>query len=140
MIKLSDLLQGRPFASPAEIKKYITKSIHFDSQRENYHNATELLIYQISFQQTWLIATSQRLYNILDDVNKSNPHINWSISKNKLVTNGKLKINITKHNYKSKTGLVDIGPDHKDWLYSVHLFLDKDITQAIEQLILEQML
>ena len=66
---LADMFIGRSdFASPEEIKEFIRRSKNFDKSKEDPSTAHPLLIFKTSKQQTWLVATPERLYCVLDDL------------------------------------------------------------------------
>ena len=142
---LSDALKKaagttRGFLSASEIKQEIRKSQNFERDGTDPVNASALLIFSTSKQQTWLVATPKRLYCILDDVRKPEPHINWSLDKKLLLDpNGKLKIRLRSKEYTDRSGLVDIGDKHQDWIFTRSLFPSGNIEQRIEELIRAQM-
>lgn len=127
------------FLTKEEIVKYISKSLNYKSNIEGIDNANAILIFDTSKQKTWLVATNERLYCILDDIRESEPHINWSMSKQKLISNNSLKISISAKEKSKDTGLVDIGETHKGWLYSKKLFPLTSIEDTIKRFILSQM-
>lgn len=131
------------FRSEPDIRNYLKTSKNFEADLESPDNSETLLIFQTSKQQTWLVATARRLYCILDDIREKKPHINWSIQKTELVdgTNVILDINTHETRKKHKTiGCVDVGPNHKNWLYTKLLFEKQDITSSIKALIARNML
>lgn len=132
---------GRQFLSPGEIKEAIRLSKNYRMDGTRPADATALMFFQTQVQQTWLIRTEKRLYCILDDLRKPTAHVNWSTSINDLVaTDGKkLRIDITvreRDNGSKQTGLLDIGPNHKNWLYSKKLFTSEPPERIVSRLIL----
>jgi hypothetical protein len=130
MVELRALIGLRNFYSEAEIIEFVKESKDFDKNKESLNQALALKIFQTSKQQTWLVSTEDRLYNILDDIEYPEPHHNWSIPrteiKNGLVTAYKP--------YKAKYGLVTIGSYH-DWFFNRDLFIDSDISTEIKNLV-----
>jgi hypothetical protein len=114
-------------------------SVNFDSRRKTPNAARTLLLLQTSRQRTWLVATSERLYCILDDVRKPEPHINWSLPRSAVVSNGEVMLEIRPHDRTAKTGLVDFGPEHRRWLYTRDLFEHGDVTSAIREFLIQAM-
>ena len=131
---IQDFLGLREFYSEDEIIKFVETSKNYNSAKEKLDQARALKIFQTSKQQTWLISTKERLYNILDDIEYSVPHISWSIPRTKIESG----IAITTRSYKEKFGLVTIA-SHKNWIYSYELFKDSDIKKEIIDLISKTM-
>ena len=139
-MKLPKLFLGyRDFMSKSEITSFISKSKHFDAQKEDSKDAGTLLIFQTSKQQTWLVSTNERLYCILDDIRKSNLHINWSMSKAMIVTGDAVTLKVETRDKTDKTGFVSISPKHKDWLYTKRLFENTKIENSIHNLVDKKM-
>lgn len=144
-IFLSDALKkaaanARGFLSATEIKDQIRLSKNYNRDSSDPSRAGALLIFSTSNQQTWLVATANRLYCILDDVRKPEPHINWSMGKGRLVGDGgELLIEPRSRDHTDRTGYVDIGDNHKDWLFSRSLFSDEKVEDRITGLIRSQM-
>lgn len=131
---------GRTDFSPeSDIRDLVRESKHFDEQLENVNGAEMLLFFSTSTQQTWLVSTEERLYCILDDVEKDTPHLNWSIPKDQLVSGNEIPIQFSSRDKSAKTGLVDIGPKHKNWLYTKQLFSQTPIEVAITNVIKKKM-
>jgi len=140
-MKISSVILGRrDFYSNEEIIDFTKKSKNYNPEEENTHNAEALMIFQTSNQQTWLVSTNERLYCILDDIRNDEPNINWSVAKERLTAEGQVTIEINARDKSGKTGLVDIGPEHKNWLFSKGLFKEKNIDNSIRQLIKNKML
>lgn len=96
------------------------------------------IIFRTAIQHTWLVATNVRLYNILDDIRKETPNINWSIPKSQLMgSSATVKIGI--RTSKMASGLVDFGDRHRNWLYSKDLFEEKSPIESINELIIKSM-
>ena len=129
----------RDFMSKSEITSFIRKSKHFDAQKEDPKDAGALLIFQTSKQQTWIVSTSERLYCILDDIRKDNPNINWSMPKDAILKGNRMTLDITTREKSDKTGLVDIGSKHRNWLFTKWLFENTKIEDRIQDLIYRKM-
>lgn len=124
------------FEPEKDIQAFIKNSKNFDPNSEDPINSKILLLFKTSKQHTWLVATQERLYCILDDINKNDaPHINWSMSKDQLKANQEILIEITPQENSQKTGLVHIGEQHKNWLYSKSLFEHQSVENMINNLI-----
>lgn len=135
-----ELFLGRgEFKSAADIVRIIQESPNFEPGREDVQRAEPLLIFQTSKQQTWLVATNERLYCVLDDLSKSFTRVQWSLPKEKLVVQGEVTVNIGTRDHTQRTGLLDIG-ERRSWLYSKKLFTRQSIEALVRNLIRNQML
>ena len=133
---IKKLFDSNAFFRPEkEIKDWITRSKNYE--KEDPNSAHLLEFFSTSKQRTYLVSTPKRMYCILDDSRKDNPHINWSIARNELEKDDKIIMTISTSEKTENTGLVDIGPRHKNWLFTRSLFLQTSIANSIQQLILE---
>ena len=137
----------RQFSSRAEIINVVTKHRRFDSSREELLNAQTLEIFRSQNQHTWLVATSEKLYLILDDVRRAPRQIpNWAIDRENIVgPGGEIALPITatestNQRIRDRIGLVHIGPNHQDWLYTKRLFGNVGIAESIRGLLRNAML
>ena len=99
-----------------------------------------LLIFRTSVQQTWLVATADLLYCVLDDIRKALKGPSWFIPISDILNDGDIENYITaKERHGNRTqathGLVDIGPNHNNWLYTKSLFRGTTIANRIGELI-----
>ncbi len=135
---LSELFDSNAFfRSEADIRLCIKNSKNYKGEEPS--TARLLTIFSTSKQRTYLVATSERLYCILDDARKDAPHINWSIAKGEILSNGRMLIDIRTRDKTDKTGIVDIGQKHEGWLFTKGLFLKKDLKASVEELIIGAM-
>jgi hypothetical protein len=128
------------FKSADEVAETVRQSKNFDDSEEDPSNAGALLIFQTSKQQTWLVATRKRLYCILDDLGRAFTRVEWSMPRKKLVAQGNLLVRIKARDRTGRTGLVDIGDEHCNWLFSRKLFTNETVESRIRDLITRQML
>ncbi len=134
-MKLANSILGyRKFFCETDIRNLISRSKNFDISNESPEQAKSLLIFQTSKQQTWLVSSSIRLYCILDDVRKSKLSIQWSLPKTSIGNNGNYDDAISCRQKTEKTGYVDIGWQHKNWLYTKQFFIQTPINEQINQL------
>ena len=84
MSLVESLLGYRAFAAEREIRRSIEKSGSYDSTRESQDDARSLLIFETSKQHTWLVATGDRLYFVLDDVRRPAPRIARAVDRSEL--------------------------------------------------------
>ena len=139
MKNMALFLGRREFLSDTEIAQFIRNSVNFNNDKENPDNAKTLKFFSTSKQHTWLVATKHRLYCILDDIRKPKPHINWSISRDKIFDGDNLKINIRIKERSEYIGKLDFGKNHQDWLYSKSLFEDSPANQSVEDFLKSSM-
>jgi hypothetical protein len=130
----------RPLLAEDEIKSAIVSSVNYNLDNTPPDAASALRIFATRRQNTWLVATPNRLYCILDDVRKPSAHINWSMGRDQLLDgNRNLTIEIKSRSKSDRSGLVDIGPKHKNWYFSKSLFQSQPIEDAIRHMILAKM-
>jgi hypothetical protein len=140
MADFTSLMLGwREFKSREEIAEYVAHSVNFDPTLEDPRTTKTLLLFQTSRQRTWLAATPERLYCILDDVRKPEPHINWSMPRAKIIENGEVGLEIRPHDRTARTGLVDFGDEHRRWLYTRDLFDRGDVVAATREFLKQAM-
>ena len=98
-----------------DIKNAVTTSKNY--KNEPVDTAHVLNFFQTSKQRSYIVATEEMVYCIVDDTRKTQPLVNWSERKD-MFTNAVI---ITKSKT-DKTGFVDFGVNHKNWLYSKSKF------------------
>ena len=132
---------SRQFYTVEEIKQSIKKSKNYRLDQSDPSSAVPLLIYQSRLQQTWLLKTLRRLYCILDDIRKPEPHVNWSMAITEVLDgNGGIRLQFKARPPEGEnqtTGKLDFGPSHKDWLYSTKLFTIRPIEEEITAFLLK---
>lgn len=134
---VKSILGYRKFWKEEKIRDIVAKSKNFNQIDESVERSRSLLIFETSKQRTWLVSTSHRLYCVLDDIRKDRPKLQWSMSKTEIAPNSNYDESIKIKPETEKTGLVDIGTKHKNWLYSTRLFtssgLDSDISNLLKR-------
>lgn len=129
------ILGYRKFWGEPDICALIKRSKNFDSSSESPDQSKSLLIFQTSKQQTWLVSTTKRLYCILDDVRKPKPKVQWAILKENLGSKDNYANAISFRSKTERTGRVDIGVQHKNWLYTKQFFSETSIDIQINNLL-----
>ena len=135
MSLVESLLGYRNLSSEPEIRQRIKRSRNYDASKESPDRAKSLLIFETSKQRTWLIATGERLYFVLDDVRKPGPRVSRSICRDDLQALPDGKISVSVQPKSSHTGLIDVGLEQRGWLYSRALFSHRPIEHAINELL-----
>lgn len=141
MLLFNKILGFRDFSKLEEIKQFISSNYTLDTD-EDIINSQELMIFETSRQKTWLIATNKKLFCVLDDVEKDTFEVRWYLTKDNIVKDDSVNLEINVNNTDKKyTGLIDFGSNHKDWLYSKKLFSTKEqIKEKVVELIMHKML
>lgn len=94
--------------------------------------AEPFLLYQSETQKTWLVFTERIVACVLDDLRKNHLYdpLRWE-------TRHRFARPVETETYKKLVGLLHLGPNHRDWLYSVRLHPDPDrLRTSIENLLL----
>lgn len=133
------LLGYRQFATKDEIAEVVAAYPGFDKLREGLETAQFLLVFATAKQRTWLVATKERLYCILDDIRKDNPKRQWKIKKENIVAGKDIQLVLKTHDRSQRTGLLDIG-EKQSWLFSKDLFIDEPIENKIREIIAKTMI
>ena len=140
-LKIRDFFEGREALWPVDrIIQFVEASKQCDEATGGREAPEALLLFQTSRQQTWLVTTSQRLYCVLDDKRKNEPELRWVMNKDELVTGDALKVALETHDHSENSGLVDIGPNHKDWFFTKSLFADEPVEAKIHDLVTKKMI
>ena len=135
MSLVESLLGYRNFAGEHEICRRIEQSKFYDSSKESTEDAASLLIFETSRQHTWLVATEERLYFVIDDIRKPSPRIGRSVHRNELRLEPDGRVAVNTRPKSDRTGLVDIGLRRRGWLYSKRLFSELPIDSAVNELL-----
>jgi len=126
------------FRSEREIRGFIIQSKGY--QDEDPDRANVLLIFSTSKQRTYLVATELRLYCILDDNRKPEPHVNWSLPRDQVAGDEAPILDLETRDKTDRTGLIDIGGRHKQWLFSRDLFVQQPIETQVADLVTRSMI
>jgi hypothetical protein len=78
-----------------------------------------ILLFENSYQQTWLVITERVIACVLDDIEKpaSYDPLRWHCRH-------RFALPVETEAYKATAGLIHLGPEHRDWLYSPRLHPD----------------
>ncbi len=136
MSLVESLLGYRSFSSEPEIRRSIEQSNCYDASKESPEDASSLLIFDTSRQHTWLVATGEHLYFILDDVRQPAPRIRRSVRRSELKGLPDGSVAVTTRQKSDRTGLVDVGLRRRGWLYSKKYFSSEQlIERAVNDLL-----
>jgi hypothetical protein len=116
----------------------ITEAISNFKQEMKRSNASSLdvkilKIFQTSRQRTYIVVKGNYVFCVLDDARTDKPKVAWATPKNKLYKDGKLLFKLNPRDKTEKTGLVDLGNQHRDWLYSKNLFKNNELKDRLKE-------
>lgn len=155
MIRFKEFIEReRPFALPNEIrdlasagaKKTTLAELRVsvkegaprtkDISDEIFEKCEMLLIFDTKKQRTWLLATNQAFYCVIDVLEKLQPTLLWRIQKDKLVSNKWLNVQMRIEDNSATTGRIVIN-DKKPRLFNYRLFTDFPIEQRIKSMLMK---
>lgn len=78
-----------------------------------------MLLFENSYQRTWLVITERVVACVLDDIEKpaSYEPFRWQCRH-------RFALPVETESYEKTVGLIHLGPEHRDWLYSLRLHPD----------------
>ena len=125
-MKLSDLFDDSgSFHEEDAILKTVADSTAFVAENASIDHVQLMRIFDTSKQRTWLAASDEQVYCLLDDARTGELTLRWSMAKDEFASQPDRTLKVDP-NYKRNSGLIDFGPNHKNWLYSKALFHDAD--------------
>ncbi len=138
-MKAQNIFLGyRELATTQEIIDYVAGTELFDGESEDKESTATMLIFDTSKQRTWLLATSARMYCVLDDIRKTAPRLQWTMDRDELVKDGEVIASIGSREKSARTGKLDIG-SHRGWLYTKCMFATAGIVDQVRNLIRQKM-
>lgn len=92
-----------------------------------------MLLFENSYQHTWLVVTERIVACVLDDIEKpaSYEPLRWQCRH-------RFALPVEVEPYKKTVGLLHLGPQHRDWLYSLRLRPDPARLQAKIEMLLQE--
>lgn len=154
MIRFKEFIEReRPFALPNEIRNLASAgakkttlaelrvSVKDGAPRtkdsnETFEKCEMLLIFDTKKQRTWLLATNQAFYCVIDVLEKPQPALLWRIKKDKLISNNGLNVQMRIEDNSATTGRIFIN-DKKPRLFNYRLFTDSPIEQRIKSMLVK---
>lgn len=120
-----NILGYRDFHKFEDFKDYLVENSY------QTDSINRLILFSTTKQKTWIITNREWVFCFLDDISKDTFELRWK-DKKALLRN---EININ-HIYKEKTGIINFGENHKQWLYSKDLFSTQEVlNRKIKELI-----
>lgn len=137
MVFYSKILGYRDFGNEQKIAHQIASKYNED----DLHLLALMIFFKTQRQQTWLVASKNNLYCVLDDIKKEDLEVRWRMPYRELIEDGRIILDIKVYpEYKEKSGRIDFGSNHRGWLYSKNLFLDTpQLKLQIENFIMSNM-
>lgn len=133
-MKLGFLLGRREFSSESEIINSIKDFERFQPD-ELLNKVSTLLIFKSEIQQCWLVFTSQRMYSVIDDIDKNIIKTLWARDKENLIVDGKIALHLKEENHSRESGKLYFGKMNNCILFTKSLFRNKSISGTILSLI-----
>lgn len=133
-MKLGFLLGRREFSPESEIIKSVKKFERFQ-QGELLNTINTLLIFKSETQQCWLVFTSQRMYYVIDDIDKDIIKTLWARDKEKLIIDGQIALHLKEEDYSRESGKLYFGKMNNGILFTKSLFRNKSISGTILSLL-----
>lgn len=90
-----------------------------------------ILLFENSYQHTWLVVTERVIACVLDDSEKTGSYdpLRWQCRH-------RFARPVETEPYKKNVGLIHLGPEHQEWLFSIHLHPDqRRLVAEIESLL-----
>ncbi|EJL6262093.1 hypothetical protein NMS06_003326 [Vibrio cholerae] len=123
------------FRGVSDIKKAICRFNKSLNNLDKEHNPIRVLnIFKTSKQRTYLAAKGSFVFCVLDDIRETEPKVVWVAPKKAIINDGKL-VKLNPRDKTESTGVVDLGKQHKDWLYTKHLFKNSSIEEQLKQML-----
>jgi hypothetical protein len=124
------------FRSSREINKAVCRFNNNEDNLDSEHSNTRMLnIFKTTKQRTYLVVKGRFVYCVLDDIREKYPKVAWVAPKKSIVKDGKLKLN--PRSKTENTGVIDLGKQHKDWLYTKELFGNASIEEQLKGLLVK---
>ncbi|EMW0956466.1 TPA: hypothetical protein R6W42_001709 [Citrobacter freundii] len=133
-MKLGFLLGRREFSSESEIINSIKDFERFQPD-ELLNKVSTLLIFKSEIQQCWLVFTSQRMYFVIDDIDKDIIKTLWARDKENLIVDGKIALHLKEENHSRESGKLYFGKMNNGILFTKSLFRNKSISGTILSLL-----
>lgn len=128
-MEFSDFFDNKAkFRNVQDVKLAIKTSKSY--KNEPVETAKVLNFFSTSKQKSYLVATDEMVYCIVDDARKKQPKVNWSERKSKFI-----EVEISTTPKTDKTSLVNFGENHKHWLCTKSIFADNTIENKVSEIL-----
>ncbi len=136
---LAAALGYREFWSGDEVRALVTRrqnvaaSLYPSSPRPTVEPDPKdirlMLLFATPTQRSWLAVDENSLYCVLDDLRREEP------SLQRVAMRSDAHAVRANRDHSPTSGILHLGPNGKDWLYSKYLFQDRDVVEAVREFI-----
>ncbi|EJB8443826.1 hypothetical protein [Vibrio parahaemolyticus] len=116
------ILGRSDFNTPDTIRDSITTFDKFDSNLEKPEEAGTLLIFKSKTQQCWLVFSTERLYFVVDDIERNIVKVLWARDKENMIVDGRLSLHLKEIEHSRETGKLLFGKMNNSILFTKALF------------------
>lgn len=138
-MKLGFLLGRNEFSPEPKIVHSIRSFERFQKEELN-DKIDSLLVFKSETQQCWLVFTSQRMYFIIDDIDKKLIKPLWARDKENIIEDNRINLHLKEENYSRETGKLYFGKTNNSILFTKSLFINKSISGLILSLLQKHLL
>lgn len=138
-MKLGFLLGRNEFSPEQKIVHSIRSFERFQKEELN-DKIDSLLVFKSETQQCWLVFTSQRMYFIIDDIDKKIIKPLWARDKENIIEDNRINLHLKEEDYSRETGKLYFGKTNNSILFTKSLFINKSISGLILSLLQKHLL
>lgn len=138
-MKLGFLLGRNEFSPEPKIVHSIRSFERFQKEELN-DKIDSLLVFKSETQQCWLVFTSQRMYFIIDDIDRKLIKPLWARDKENIIEDNRINLHLKEEDYSRETGKLYFGKTNNSILFTKSLFINKSISGLILSLLQKHLL
>ncbi|HHO3542006.1 TPA: hypothetical protein ACRRGA_003769 [Klebsiella pneumoniae] len=138
-MKLGFLLGRNEFSPEPKIVHSIMNFERFQKEELN-DKIDSLLVFKSETQQCWLVFTSQRMYFIIDDIDKKLIKPLWARDKENIIEDNRINLHLKEEDFSRETGKLYFGKTNNSILFTKSLFINKSISGLILSLLQKHLL
>ncbi|ADC60436.1 hypothetical protein Kvar_4563 [Klebsiella variicola At-22] len=138
-MKLGFLLGRNEFSPESKIVHSIMNFERFQKEELN-DKIDSLLVFKSETQQCWLVFTSQRMYFIIDDIDKKLIKPLWARDKENIIEDNRINLHLKEEDFSRETGKLYFGKTNNSILFTKSLFINKSISGLILSLLQKHLL
>jgi len=138
-MKLGFFLGRNEFSPESKIVHSIRSFERFQKEELN-DKIDSLLVFKSETQQCWLVFTSERMYFIIDDIDKKLIKPLWARDKENIVEDNRINLHLKEEDYSRETGKLYFGKINNSILFTKSLFINKSISGLILSLLQKHLL
>jgi len=135
MMSFQNLYKGlRDFSVNPQVIKTIQNSKRYQPNSEDLSKARMVQLLESRNQRTYLVATNENLYKIIDDRRRNGPKVAWSRSLSSIAPNHQLAVHIEPYKRTIDRLVIDNLPEKQN-LVSKKLFRNIELETALKKLV-----